>query len=281
MDKQQSLVIVSTHKILRVLNYKLISIGYETQKQTNEYSLTKTRTQYRKLKLFTTMLSACTRTGATVRRSVVQQSCCMNSGFLNSNNSFVASPYLTQPLLFSFNFGAKDAAISHIKNQCIRIFSTTPPLPPPINSTGGNNSPGCEPFRRGTNNTFRLRRPDPRGGMNTGGRGGRGGGGFLGGGRGRGRGGFDGQSGGGEYKNSNRDFGLGGGNFGNGGGRNSPKNLNKKNIYGNPDPFLPPRRIREPTRSQFFRATTWMTMKVIVMMNMVFLVTIMTNQMMV
>ena len=179
------------------------------------------------------MLSACTRTGATVRRSVVQQFCCMNSGFLNSNNSFVASPYPTQPLLFSFSLGAADAAISHIKNQCIRIFSSTPPLPPPINSGGGNNSPGGEPFRRGINNTFRLRRPDPRGGMNTGGRGGRGGGG-----RGRGRGGFDGQSGGGEYKNSNRDFGLGGGNFGNGGGRNSPKNLNKKNIYGNPDPFF-------------------------------------------
>ena len=178
------------------------------------------------------MLSACTGTVAAMRRNVVQSVRSNIYGFQSNTKRLVATlPCMIPSLQFICNLNAP------VNNtyQSFRMSSTAPP-PPPINRGGGtNNGPGGGNFRRGGDSvTFRLRRPDARGGGSPGGRGGRGGGGgrF---GRGRGRGGFDGQSGGGGG-NNNRDFGLGGGNFGGSGG--SQSTLNKKNIFGNPDPFV-------------------------------------------
>jgi small subunit ribosomal protein S9 len=172
------------------------------------------------------MLSACTRTvTTTMRRNIVQPSRCNTSGFQDSKRLFTEIPYLIQPLLCFFKFNTTDIAVRNT-SQSTRVFSTAPPQPPP---TGGN-------FRRGGDSNFRLRLPNSRGGGNFGGRGGEGrggGGGNFGRGRGRGGGGLDEDG-----RAKNRDFGLGGGNYGEGGGRNSPPTLNKKNIYGNPEPFI-------------------------------------------
>lgn len=187
------------------------------------------------------MLSACNGNAGTIQRKILQQIRCNNYGYRDFNCLAVEIPCLMQPLLLSlFNLNTANTAHSN-KNLNIRKFSTLPPQPPPYQG-GGNTGSGGGNFRRGANGgggtgTFRLPRPDPRGGFNGGGRGGRGGrtgggGGNFGRGRGRGRGGSDFEG--------NRDFGLGGGggSSGEGTGRNSPHSLNKKNVFGNPEPFI-------------------------------------------
>ena len=181
------------------------------------------------------MLSACSGNAAAVRRKIFQQIRCNNDGCQKSKSLMAELPRMMQPLLFFLDFNSTNTSINNTYMN-VRMFSSLPP--PPINLGGGNTGSGGGNFRRGGAGSgagnFRLRRPDPRGGFNGGGRGGRGGGG--GGNFGRGRGGgndYDDQGG-----SRNRDFGLGGSDGGGRGGRNSPPSLNKKNIFGNPEPFV-------------------------------------------